>query len=223
MAKTSDKKPLVIVESPAKAKTIGKFLGSGYLIEASIGHVRDLPSSAAEIPESVRGEAWSRLGIDIEHDFKPLYVVPRQKREQIKKLRALLKQAGMLYLATDEDREGESPVAPRGRAAAQGADQAPRVPRDHEGESTRPSRTRARSARLVEAQEARRLWTASTATRSRRSSGARSSRGCRRAACRAWRAPHRGPQPSGSRSTGRPIGTSRAASAPRAARSTPRS
>ncbi|MBL9089026.1 MAG: type I DNA topoisomerase [Planctomycetia bacterium] len=108
MAKTSDKKPLVIVESPAKAKTIGKFLGSGYLIEASIGHVRDLPSSAAEIPESVRAEAWSRLGIDIEHDFKPLYVVPRQKREQIKKLRALLKQAGMLYLATDEDREGES-------------------------------------------------------------------------------------------------------------------
>ena len=108
MAQRTEKKPLVIVESPAKAKTIGRFLGSGYLIEASIGHVRDLPSSAAEIPEGMRGEAWTRLGIDIEHDFKPLYVVPRQKREQIRKLKALLKQAGMLYLATDEDREGES-------------------------------------------------------------------------------------------------------------------
>jgi len=98
----------VIVESPAKAKTIGKFLGSGYLIEASIGHVRDLPSSAAEIPEAHRKDKWSRLGIDIENDFHPLYVVPKEKREQIRKLKALLKQAGLLYLATDEDREGES-------------------------------------------------------------------------------------------------------------------
>ncbi|HVG95238.1 MAG TPA: type I DNA topoisomerase [Planctomycetota bacterium] len=109
MAKRTDKKPpLVIVESPAKAKTIGRFLGSGYLIEASIGHVRDLPSSAAEIPEAVRKEPWARLGIDIEHEFAPLYVVPREKREQIRKLKALLKQAGSLLLATDEDREGES-------------------------------------------------------------------------------------------------------------------
>ena len=102
------KKPLVIVESPAKAKTISKFLGSGYLIEASIGHVRDLPSSADEIPDEHRKEAWSRLGIDVEHDFKPIYVVPPGKRDQIRKLKALLKQAGHLYLATDEDREGES-------------------------------------------------------------------------------------------------------------------
>ncbi len=101
-------KPLVIVESPAKAKTIGKFLGSGYLIEASIGHVRDLPSSADEIPAAVKKEKWARLGIDVEHDFKPLYVVPKEKREQIKKLKALLKEASILYLATDEDREGES-------------------------------------------------------------------------------------------------------------------
>src|SRR5205085_9004973 len=70
------KKPLVIVESPAKAKTIGRFLGKDYLIEASIGHVRDLPSNASEIPESLRKEPWARLGIDVEHDFKPLYVVP---------------------------------------------------------------------------------------------------------------------------------------------------
>jgi len=101
-------KPLVIVESPAKAKTIGKFLGSGYLIEASIGHVRDLPGSAEEIPAAVKAEKWARLGIDVEHDFKPLYVVPKAKREQMRKLKALLKEASLLYLATDEDREGES-------------------------------------------------------------------------------------------------------------------
>src|SRR5262245_51660661 len=101
-------KPLVIVESPAKAKTIGRILGPRYMIEASIGHVRDLPSGAAEIPEALRHEKWSRLGIDIEHDFKPLYVVPKAKREQMRKIKALLKQAESLYLATDEDREGES-------------------------------------------------------------------------------------------------------------------
>ncbi len=101
-------KPLVIVESPAKAKTIGKFLGRGYLIEASIGHVRDLPSSAAEIPESARDKPWARIGIDIENDYAPLYIVPPAKRERIRRLKDLLKQADLLYLATDEDREGES-------------------------------------------------------------------------------------------------------------------
>src|SRR5436190_20649218 len=99
---------MVIVESPAKAKTIGKFLGSGYLIEASIGHVRDLPSNASEIPEAHKKDAWARLGIDIENDFRPLYVVPKEKREQIRKLKALMKSAGSHLLATDEDREGES-------------------------------------------------------------------------------------------------------------------
>jgi DNA topoisomerase I len=108
MAKSPEKKPLVIVESPAKAKTIGRLLGPGYLIEASIGHVRDLPSSASEIPEALRAEKWTRVGIDIEHGYRPLYVVPREKREQIRKLKGLLKEAGLLYLATDEDREGES-------------------------------------------------------------------------------------------------------------------
>src|SRR4029078_4343042 len=94
----SDGTPLVIVESPAKAKTIGKFLGKGFLIEASIGHVRDLPSSAREIPAAQRGEKWARLGIDIENDYRPLYVVPTEKREQMRKLKALLKKADLLYL-----------------------------------------------------------------------------------------------------------------------------
>ena len=101
-------KAMVIVESPAKARTISKFLGSDYAIEASVGHIRDLPSSAAEIPASVKGQAWARLGIDVDNKFKPLYVVPKAKKDQIKKLKALLKDAEILYLATDEDREGES-------------------------------------------------------------------------------------------------------------------
>jgi DNA topoisomerase-1 len=101
-------KALVIVESPAKARTIGKFLGSEYVIEASIGHVRDLPGNAAEIPEELKSEKWARLGIDVGNEFRPLYIVPKEKREQIRKLKALLKDADQLYLATDEDREGES-------------------------------------------------------------------------------------------------------------------
>jgi DNA topoisomerase-1 len=114
-------KPLVIVESPAKARTLGKFLGRDYEIAASVGHIRDLPASAEEIPLALKKEPWSRLGIDVEHDFKPLYVVPKSKREQIKKLKQLVAKASILYLATDEDREGESiswhlvqELAPRG-------------------------------------------------------------------------------------------------------------
>ena len=99
---------LVIVESPAKAKTIAGYLGSGYTVESSIGHIRDLPSNASEVPAAYRGESWSRLGIDVDNDFKPLYVVPSGKRAQIRKLKQLLKEADELYLATDEDREGEA-------------------------------------------------------------------------------------------------------------------
>ena len=99
---------LVIVESPAKARTIGKLLGSAYHVEASIGHVRDLPRKAAEIPESLKGEPWARLGVRINKDFEPLYIVPAEKKAQIKKLKELLADANALYLATDEDREGES-------------------------------------------------------------------------------------------------------------------
>src|ERR1700716_579269 len=101
-------KPLVIVESPAKAKTIAGFLGRDYLVESSIGHIRDLPRNAADIPAAYKGEPWARLGVDVDNDFKPLYVVAKEKREQVKKLKGLLKEASELYLATDEDREGES-------------------------------------------------------------------------------------------------------------------
>ncbi|MDE0267476.1 MAG: type I DNA topoisomerase [Acidimicrobiaceae bacterium] len=101
-------KALVIVESPAKAKTISKYLGSGYVVESSVGHVRDLPASASEIPAAYKSEPWARLGIDVDNGFKPLYVVNRGKKPQIKKLKALLSQVDILYLATDEDREGEA-------------------------------------------------------------------------------------------------------------------
>ena len=101
-------KPLVIVESPTKAKKIAEFLGSRYAVEASVGHIRDLPQGAAEVPAAYKKEPWARLGVDTENDFKPLYVVPKDKKEQVKKLKARLKDADEVYLATDEDREGES-------------------------------------------------------------------------------------------------------------------
>ncbi|MDA1305878.1 MAG: type I DNA topoisomerase [Acidobacteria bacterium] len=101
-------KPLVIVESPAKAKTISKFLGKDWVVEASIGHVRDLPGSAAEIPAAVKGEAWARLGVNVDDGYAPLYVVPPEKKAKIRELKAKLKDASALYLATDEDREGEA-------------------------------------------------------------------------------------------------------------------
>jgi DNA topoisomerase-1 len=99
---------LVIVESPAKARTIAGYLGEGYAVESSIGHVRDLPRNAADIPKSYKGEPWARLGVDTENDFKPLYIVPGEKKSQITKLKKLVKEAEEVYLATDEDREGES-------------------------------------------------------------------------------------------------------------------
>ncbi len=103
----SQPRRLVIVESPTKAKTIRRFLPkSGYTIEASMGHVRDLPGSAAEIPEAYKKEDWARLGVNIEKDFEPLYVVTKKK--VITQLKSALKNADELYIATDEDREGES-------------------------------------------------------------------------------------------------------------------
>ena len=99
---------LVIVESPAKARTIAGYLGKGYVVESSIGHIRDMPDKAAEIPTKYRKEAWSRLGVDVDHDFEPLYVVNADKRQQVSKLKLLLKDADELLLATDEDREGEA-------------------------------------------------------------------------------------------------------------------
>ena len=99
---------LVIVESPAKARTIAGYLGRGYVVESSIGHIRDMPDKAAEIPQRYRGEPWARLGVDVDHDFQALYVVPGDKKQQVSKLKTLLKDADELYLATDEDREGEA-------------------------------------------------------------------------------------------------------------------
>jgi DNA topoisomerase-1 len=101
-------KPLVIVESPAKARTIARFLGGDFVVESSIGHIRDLPRNAADVPASHKGESWARLGVDIDNGFKPLYVVAKDKKHVVSDLRQKLKQASELYLATDEDREGES-------------------------------------------------------------------------------------------------------------------
>ena len=99
---------LVIVESPAKARTIAGYLGKGYVVESSIGHIRDMPDKAAEIPQKYRAEPWARLGVDVDNDFQALYVVPADKKQQVSKLKSLLKDADELYLATDEDREGEA-------------------------------------------------------------------------------------------------------------------
>ena len=101
-------KTLIIVESPAKAKTISKFLGRDYIVESSIGHIRDLPRNAEEIPAKYKDQSWARLGLDVDHEFAPLYIVPADKRQQIAKLRALVKDASEVVLATDEDREGEA-------------------------------------------------------------------------------------------------------------------
>jgi DNA topoisomerase I len=99
---------LVIVESPAKAKTIAGYLGRGYVVESSIGHIRDLPEKAADIPAKYKGESWARLGVDVDHDFEPLYIVNADKKQQVAKLKKLLAEADELFLATDEDREGEA-------------------------------------------------------------------------------------------------------------------
>lgn len=101
-------KVLVIVESPTKARTIRKFLPKHFKVVASMGHVRDLPQSAAEIPKAYKDQDWSKLGVNVAENFAPLYVVPRKKSKVIKELKADLKGAEELYLATDEDREGES-------------------------------------------------------------------------------------------------------------------
>ena len=101
-------KRLVIVESPAKARTIAGYLGPEFVVESSVGHIRDLPDSAAEIPEKYKGEAWARLGVDVEHGFEPLYVVDPDKKQTVAQLRKQLAGADELLLATDEDREGEA-------------------------------------------------------------------------------------------------------------------
>ena len=152
-------KSLVIVESPTKARTLSRILGDEFVVESSVGHVRDLPDKAQDIPPKYKKLPWSRLGIDIESEFRPLYVVPSAKKEQVAKLKARLKDAEVLYLATDGDREGES-ISWHLQAVL-----APRVPTHrlvfHEITATAIRKAldqpREIDQRLVRAQEARRV------------------------------------------------------------------
>src|SRR5919112_671438 len=95
-------------DSMAKAKTLGRFLGNQYRVEASYGHIRDLPESAAEVPKEIKEKDWGRLGVDVDQDFTPYYVVPNDKKKQVAHLKTAVKDASELLLATDPDREGES-------------------------------------------------------------------------------------------------------------------
>ncbi|HEY2311185.1 MAG TPA: type I DNA topoisomerase [Gaiellaceae bacterium] len=152
-------KRLVIVESPAKARTIAGYLGPEFVVESSVGHIRDLPDSAAEVPEEYKKEAWARLGVDVEHGFEPLYVVDPDKKKTVAQLRKQLSQADELLLATDEDREGEA-IAWHLLEVLK-----PKVPvrRMVFHEITRPAieqaldETREVDERLVDAQESRRI------------------------------------------------------------------
>ncbi|HLJ10930.1 MAG TPA: DNA topoisomerase, partial [Planctomycetaceae bacterium] len=108
MAKKNKLKGLVIVESPAKARKINSFLGRDFKVLASMGHVRDLPAKAADIPPEIKKQPWATLGVNVAADFDPLYIIPREKTKVIRELKAALKEADELILATDEDREGES-------------------------------------------------------------------------------------------------------------------
>lgn len=156
---TSNGKHLVIVESPAKARTISKFLGSNYQVEASIGHVRDLPAGKKDVPEKFKGESWAYLGVNVDDAFEPLYIVPTDKKKQVKKLKDALKQADHLYLATDEDREGEA-ISWHLQELLK-----PKVPVDRlvfheitkEAISNALSATRSIDSSLVRAQETRRI------------------------------------------------------------------
>ena len=108
MSPNSGGNALVIVESPAKAKKIQEYLGAAFTVESSIGHIRDLPRNAADVPKALKGEPWARTGIDVDNGFKPLYVEHSDKKDHIRLLKNLLEEADELYLATDEDREGEA-------------------------------------------------------------------------------------------------------------------
>ena len=161
---TTDAEPgglrrLVIVESPAKAKTIKGYLGPGYVVEASVGHIRDLPKGAADIPAAHKGQPWARLGVNVEEGFEPLYVVDADKRSKVAELKRELKKADELLLATDEDREGEAiawhllevlqPTVPVRRMVFH------EITRDAIREAAR--NTRDLDLRLVDAQETRRI------------------------------------------------------------------
>lgn len=108
MTGASKAKVLVIVESPTKARTIAEFLPDGYVVKASVGHVRDLPNKASEVPAKLKKMPWARLGVNVQDEFQPVYVVPKDKKDLVKDIRSAVKQAELIYFATDEDREGES-------------------------------------------------------------------------------------------------------------------
>ena len=178
-ARTRAGRRLVIVESPAKARTIAGYLGQGYVVESSIGHIRDMPDKAAEIPVKYRKEPWARLGVNVDEGFEALYVVHADKKQQVSKLKQLLAGADELLLATDEDREGEAiawhllqelkPKVPTSRMVfheitPEAIAQAVANPRELD-QGTRPGG----------------CWTGCMATRSRRSCGRRSCPGCRQA------------------------------------------
>lgn len=105
---STDTNTLVIVESPAKARTIKRYLGDDYTVASSIGHIRDLPSSAAEVPKQLKGKDWATLAVDVDEGFRPVYIIPSDKKRVVAELRRELKAAGQVLLATDEDREGEA-------------------------------------------------------------------------------------------------------------------
>jgi len=157
----SDLRRLVIVESPAKAKTIAGYLGPGYTVEASIGHIRDLPSKETrdKLTDEEKASPWANLGVDVEHDFRPFYVISEGKDAHIAKLRKLVRESDELLLATDEDREGEA-IAQHLVAALK-----PKIPykRMVFHEITKDaiqgalSELRDINGELVEAQEARRI------------------------------------------------------------------
>ena len=114
---------LVIVESPTKARKIAGYLGANYVVESSRGHIRDLPRGAADVPAKYKGQSWARLGVNVDENFEPLYVVSPDKKSTVSELKSLMKDVDELYLATDGDREGE--------AIAEDPRQAHGVPRDH--------------------------------------------------------------------------------------------
>ena len=155
----SSAKPLVIVESPAKARTISSMLGPDFVVESSVGHIRDLPRRADEVPAAYKGEGWARLGVDVDNGFKPLYVIAPEKKQIVSRLKQAVRTASEVYVATDEDREGESIAWHLIEVLS------PSVPvkRMVFHEITRPAIERAvqdwrdLDRRLVDAQEARRI------------------------------------------------------------------
>jgi DNA topoisomerase I len=153
------RKPLIIVESPAKARTLARLLGDDYRVEASVGHVRDLPENAGEVPAAIKDKPWGNMGVDVDNDFRPYYVITRDKTSRIRDLRAAVADATEILLATDPDREGES-ISWHLREVL-----APKVPvrriEFHEitGEAVRRAIVEARDIdlKLVDAQESRRI------------------------------------------------------------------